>query len=203
MVAIVDWTKPEIRTRKNSKRREAHYPVTCPLCERVRWLNKPNARYAEQHEAPCKSCDSAEKGRKGYRETLRRGYTREFLLEKIAARPLNAGEQKVQEILGEIMPPTFKVRSQHILNGRWILDFGILHKGDIVAAIEVNGWAHRVYRKARDGELTQSLNVLFLDYEAVLDEPEQVAYAVARFLTEQESKCLKDNRIASSISAVS
>lgn len=182
MNAIVDWKSREIRKRKTGKRRETHYRVYCAVCGKHRWLNKSNAQKAERRDSPCHSCSSVVKGKKGYQTARRNGWTHDKLLAIIADRPQNRGELAVGEILKELCPAT-GFQSQVIFI-RWVLDFALTKRETVRGAIEVNGYHHWRNRAARDAQLRSHIPVLFLDYQAVLENPVAIKDQISAFLKE-------------------
>lgn len=170
--------------RKNRpNRREMRFACTCQKCHETRWLRKSDAMRAQQ----CGRCQRVEAGRKGY-AALVASHGRDFALTKVQAYRLanpSKPESLLAEMLSELQPAQYQ--REIVFAGatrNYILDFVLLANGNVIGAIEVNGWHHtQPARAARDADLSREwpLPLLWLDASNI--EIDQVASFVQAVYT--------------------
>lgn len=145
--STVDWSNPQ---KVNGRTK---FAVTC-TCGRVRWLVKKDARYVEQHQSPCYHCAQKIKAKLGFEANVEK-YGWKFAVRRCQQHQI-AHPEPSEVVLGMILNNLgleyvvqywLETKSSGREKRVYLVDAMIVHRGQLVLAIEINGGCHILPRK--------------------------------------------------------
>ena len=169
------------KPRKNGKRTERYYALTCGNCGEKYHLRIHDARKAVEENRVCAHCNQIAQSKKGYAACVRKhgeDFTIKFVTEYQLAHPSTTEQQ----IMAWIDKLGVTYQRQVVVNlggkSRYIVDFYF----DNGKAIEAAGYWHIQKKGAKDEKLASLLNVLFVTDDSVKGQPELTFETIAKFI---------------------
>jgi len=178
----VNWANyTEKVARKNSARLEKFYEMTCGGCGSTYELRKYDANKAVAENRVCKKCQLAARQAKGYAVCAQK-YGDDFVVQLVIKQQLSNPSKPEQQIAAWLDQLGVGYQRQVVIDlgvTRYIVDF-LLSDGKAIEG--AGGYWHARNKQQKDAMLAESMIVLFLNDDLVMNNPAEAFALITRYV---------------------